>query len=83
VIETLEFCLGEQTQEATVIHVRGVCAAEIPFAGYVVVSEGRATPEYDLKTYGSPLDLEYLASAIDRLLGEDPTSADEIRRICE
>ena len=83
VIETLEFCVGERTPSATVVHVRGTCAGEIPFAGCMVVEEGRELPPHDLKSYGAPVDLEQLAIAIDRLLGENSAVSDEIRQLRE
>lgn len=82
-IEVLEFCVSERTPDATVAHVRGVCAGEVPFAGCVAVGEGKAIPKHDLKSYGAPIDLEQLAIAIDRVLGESPAASDEIRQLRE
>jgi hypothetical protein len=55
----------------------------VPFAGCVVVSEGRAAPAGDLRTFGAPRDLEELAVAVDLILASSPVAGDEIRRICE
>jgi hypothetical protein len=84
-ITALEFALGQQSPRATVLHVRGTCAGDVPFAGCVAISEGRDVPAHDLRVFGTPLDLAELAVAIDLLLlgGSEPVVTDEIRRICE
>jgi hypothetical protein len=83
-ITALEFALGQPAPGATVLHVRGTCAGEVPFAGSLAISEGRDVPAHDLRAFGTPLDLSELAAAIDLLLGgSEPAVREEIRRICE
>jgi hypothetical protein len=84
VISSLDFAVGQQLAEAAVVHVRGLCADGIPFAGCITICEGREAPPYDLRTFGAPLDLAELAIAIELLLaGSSPLVSDEMRRICE
>jgi hypothetical protein len=82
-IDDLEFAVGRHFRDASVVHVRGVLDGAVPFAGCVVVSEGRDAPAHDLRTFGAPRDLEELAVAVDLILASSPVAADEIRRICE
>jgi hypothetical protein len=83
-ITTLEFALGQQSPGATVLHVRGTCAGDVPFAGCLDISEGRDVPAHDLRAFGTPLDLAELVVAIDLVLAStSPVVGDEMRRICE
>jgi hypothetical protein len=82
-VDDLEFAVGRQFRDATVVHVRGVLDGAVPFAGCVVVSEGRAAPAHDLRTFGAPRDLGELAVAVDLILASSPVAGDEIRRICD
>ena len=82
-IEDLEFAVGQQLADATVVHVRGTCAGGVPFAGCVVISEGRAVPAHDLRAFDAPLDLDELAVTIDLILASSPVAGDEMRRICD
>ena len=82
-VDDLEFAVGRQERDATVVHVRGVLDGAVPFAGCVVVSEGRAAPTGDLRTFGAPRDLDELAVAVDLILEPSPVAGDEIRRICD
>jgi hypothetical protein len=63
-ITGLEFVLGQQPPEASVCHVRGTCAGDIPFAGSVTLAEDGGVPAHDLRSFGAPLDLDELAAAI-------------------
>jgi hypothetical protein len=82
-IDDLEFAVGRQVRAATVVHVRGVLDGAVPFAGCVVVSEGRDAPAHALRTFGAPRDLDELAVAVDLILASSPVAGDEIRRICD
>jgi hypothetical protein len=83
-ITALEFALGQPSPRATILHVRGTCAGEVPFAGCLAISEGRDVPAHNLRTFGTPLDLAELAVAIDLLLGgSEPAVREESRRVCE
>jgi hypothetical protein len=82
-IHALDYCVGRQTDRATVLHVRGRCDGDVAFAGCLVISEGRDEPVYDLKTYGEPRDLDALAGAVEACLDERTTVIrDEMARIC-
>ena len=81
-IHALDFCLGQQTEQATVLHVRGRCDDGVAFAGCLVLSEGRDEPVSDLKTYGEPRDTDALAAAVEACLAERTSIIhDEMRRI--
>jgi hypothetical protein len=66
-ITALEFVLGQPSPEASVCHVRGTCAGDIPFAGFVAMTEDDGVPAHDLRSFGAPLDLDELAAAIRRI----------------
>jgi hypothetical protein len=83
-IDSLEFAVGAQLPGATLVHVRGVCDGEVPFAGCIALSEGRDVPAHDLRVFGAPRDLGELATAIDLLLaGSSPGPAEEMWCLCE
>ena len=55
----------------------------MPFAGCVVISEGRDGPDSRPAGVRRTLDLDELAIAIDLILASSPIAGDEIRRICD
>ena len=69
-ILALDYSVGRQTEQATVLHVRGLCDENVAFAGCLVLSEGRDEPVYDLKTYGEPRNEAALAAAVEACLAE-------------
>jgi hypothetical protein len=82
VIDALDFCVGQRSEQATVLHVRGRCDGDVAFAGCLVLSEGRDEPEHDLLTYGQPRDTDALAAAIEAcLVSRTTVIRDEMRRI--
>jgi hypothetical protein len=81
-IDAIEYSVGAQTDSATVLHVRGRCDGDVPFAGCLVISEGRDAPTHDLRTFGEPRDTDALAAAVEACLAERTTvPQDEMRRI--
>jgi hypothetical protein len=81
-ILALDYCVGRQTEQATVLHVRGCCDENVAFAGCRVLSEGRDEPVYDLKTYGEPRNEAALAAAVEACLAElTAVIREEMRRI--
>jgi hypothetical protein len=81
-LDALEYCVGAQSEQATVIHVRGRCDGDVAFAGCILLAQGRDEPGHDLRTYGEPRDTEALAAAVEACLAERTTVIhDEMRRI--
>jgi hypothetical protein len=83
ILRTLQWCLGIQTPTATVIHVRGTTLDATAFAGAIVLTDDRGLPAHDLECYGTPIDDEELAIAIDGALGFSPAVPGEMKRTCE
>jgi hypothetical protein len=82
VVDALDLCVGQRSEQATVIHVRGRCDGDVAFAGCLVLNEGRDEPEHDLRTYGESRDIDALAAAVEACLAEWTTVVDdEMRRI--
>ena len=81
-VNDLEFAVGRQEQDATVVHVRGVLDGAVPFAGLVVLSEGRCAGRRSTHFRGAA-HLDDLAVAVDLILASSPVAGDEIRRICD
>jgi hypothetical protein len=80
-IDAVEYCVGAQTDSASVIHVRGRCDGDVPFAGSLVISEGRDAPTHDLRTFGEPRDTDALAAAVEAALARLGIPQEEMRRI--
>jgi hypothetical protein len=81
-LDDLEYCVGERSEQAAVIHVRGRCDGDVAFAGCVVIAEGRDEPQYDLRTFIEPRDDDALARAVEACLAERTSVIrDEMRRI--
>jgi hypothetical protein len=67
-IASLEVAAGLQSHEQRVTHVRGLCEGDVPFAGCLTLCEGQGVPPHDLRAFGTPVDLEALALAVDAIL---------------
>jgi hypothetical protein len=81
-IHALDFCVGRQTEQSTVLHVRGRCDGNVAFAGCLVLSEGRDEPVYDLATYDKPRNEAALAAVVEACLAKRTSIIhDEMRRI--
>jgi hypothetical protein len=81
IIDALDYAIGTRTDAATVIHVRGRADGDVPFAGALVIAEGRDVPTHDLRTFGSPLDTDALAGAVEAALARLGVPQEEMRRI--
>src|SRR5262245_32159357 len=56
-ILALEYCVGRQTEQATVLHVRGRCDENVAFAGCLVLNEGRHKAASKNYVQGFPYNL--------------------------
>jgi hypothetical protein len=80
-IDALDYAIGARTDAATVIHVRGRCDGNVPFAGCLVISEGRDAPTHDIRTFGEPRDTDALTAAVEAALARLGVPQEEMRRI--
>jgi hypothetical protein len=69
-IHALDYCIGQQTEQETVVHIRGRCDGDVAFAGCLIVGEGQEEAVCDIKTYGEPRDSAALAAAVAACLAD-------------